>query len=94
MTVTATAAVIRRCSVWATAFGIREWRSIFFGQHDVPLPQDYDGDGRADLGVYRPAHGRWLVLLSTTAYQQYLNIQWGTTGDVPIGGPRIAEGVP
>ena len=65
---------------------VYQWGSIFFGQHDVPLPEDYDGDGKADLGLYRAPHGRWLVLLSTTAYQQYVNVQWGSTGDVPISG--------
>jgi len=26
---------------------------------DVPMPMDYNGDGRAELCVFRPSEGRW-----------------------------------
>ena len=32
---------------------------------DVPVPGDYDGDGKADLAVFRPTTGQWLILQST-----------------------------
>src|SRR5690606_13940726 len=32
---------------------------------DLPLAGDFDGDGIADLGVFRPATAQWLVRLST-----------------------------
>ena len=37
------------------------------GLEDQPLPGDYDGDGRTDIAVYRPATGRWFVLQETSA---------------------------
>jgi hypothetical protein len=32
------------------------------GGMDVPVPADYDGDGHADIGVYRSSTGEWFLL--------------------------------
>jgi hypothetical protein len=33
-----------------------------FGQKgDIPVPADYDGDGVADLGIFRPSTGEWWI---------------------------------
>jgi hypothetical protein len=60
------------------------------GSGDIPVPADYDGDGRADLAVYRPSTGAWFILKSTTNYSWngtgygYVAYQWGLSGDVPV----------
>ena len=48
---------------------------------DVPMPADYDGDGRADLAVYRITTGQWFVFGSAT----------GFAGPIQFGSPAYAD---
>jgi glucose/arabinose dehydrogenase len=50
---------------------------------------DFDGDGRADLAVFRPSTGVWWISYSgTTGYA----IQWGESGDIPVPGDYDGDG--
>ena len=64
------------------------------GLPDVPVPADYDGDGRTDLGMWRPDTGEWWVLKSSNDYDQdnALVTRWGKLGDVPVQADYDGDG--
>ena len=61
---------------------------------DVPVPADYDGDGKADLGVWRPSTGEWFIVRSSNG--TLLGQQWGAGGapylDVPVPADYDGDG--
>jgi hypothetical protein len=50
---------------------------------------DYDGDGRADLAVWRPAEGNWWLRPSASAASV---TQWGLPGDIPMPADYDGDG--
>ena len=44
---------------------------------------DWDGDGRGDVTVYRPASGSWFILYSSRSWApgQFGFYSWGAPGD-------------
>jgi len=53
---------------------------------------DTDGDGRADLAIFRPSNGTWFIGNSTTGYTTSTVRQWGLSTDVPASGDYDADG--
>src|SRR4029079_12675575 len=53
---------------------------------DLPISADFDGDGIADLTVYRPSTGVWYIRYSSLGYSvgSYGQYQWGQPGDLPL----------
>lgn len=59
----------------------RQWGAAYPG--DVPVPADYDGDGRADLAVWRPAEGGWYIVRSSDDAVVYSSLGASTDRPVP-----------
>jgi hypothetical protein len=63
-----------------TASQSRQWGT----EADVPVPGDYDGDGKTDVAVWRPSDGTWYVRKSSSNYVSTTQTTWGASGDAPI----------
>jgi hypothetical protein len=52
---------------------------------------DYDGDGKADIAVFRPSSGTWFIIPSSNPNSPIIR-QWGAQGDIPVPGDYDGDG--
>src|SRR5215218_4437172 len=85
------AGVAAICVVLAAAFASPRATPVLGAATRQPL-QDVDGDGRADIVVYRPSVGEWWIRHSTGAPAE--RISWGAAGgDIPMFGDYNGDGI-
>jgi len=69
----------------------RRERSQQWGEAgDIPVPDDYSGDGRTDFAVWRPSTGVWFIKDNVSGAERVQ--QWGEAGDIPVPGDYSGDG--
>jgi hypothetical protein len=57
---------------------------------DIDVMGEYDGDGKADVAVFRPSAGAWFIVQSSNGVAR--TARWGTAGDIPLSGDVDGDG--
>jgi hypothetical protein len=58
---------------------------------DIPVVGDWDGDGRATIGVYRSSDSTFYLRNTNQPGHAGLVITFGMKGDYPISGKWVAN---
>jgi FG-GAP-like repeat len=68
-----------------------QYYSVSWGtNNDVPVPGDFDGDGKTDFSIFRPSTNTWWVMKSSD--YSYYSVTFGASGDIPASADYDGDG--
>jgi len=66
---------------------------LFLGGCNMPhIKSDYDGDGKADIALWRPSTGQWIIRQSSNGVTRTQEWGLGSLGDKPVQGDYDGDG--
>ena len=85
--------VMRTGVVVALTFVLAVWRADAQPSGQAPtVSGDFDGDGKADMGLYTKSTGTWKFLYSSTNFTTSGSLTFGGSLDVPVPGDDDGDG--
>jgi hypothetical protein len=75
-----------------TIAGANGQTSAYTSTARLDRESDYNGDGKADMMVYRPSEGNWYVRYTGGGQDTLNSGRWGDPGDVPLNGDYDGDG--
>ena len=64
----------------------------WWSMHGTITGNDFDGDGRTGIAVFRPSSGGWYYLKSSTNNTTSAGVSWGLSTDQPVPGDYDGDG--